>query len=203
MSLKRVKYAVPLGAAIVVGALSGLPGASAKTAHIAAADPGKPLIKCLRFDVDDKLVCGILKPGPRGAKGATGATGAPAPSVRSGRSAPRARSVPSVPQGTQGPAGPTGATGADGAIGPRGPIGPTGATGGTGPRDRRASPVRRAPRELPARPWSSRATIGPITQSPSAPVLDGATSTRSPPAPRAATPRPTAAVGSSANQAAT
>jgi hypothetical protein len=146
MLLKRVKYAVPLGVAVVVGALAGLPAASAKSAHTAAADTGKSLINCLRFDIDDQLVCGILKVGPRGPKGARGPFGPIGPIGPQGVPGPLG---PVGPQGVQGPPGPTGAKGDTGATGhpgqtggqgPVGPIGPQGARGFTGPQGPQGTP---------------------------------------------------------------
>jgi hypothetical protein len=167
MSLKRVKYAVPLGVAVVVGALAGLPGASAKTARIAAVDAGKPLINCLRFDVDDKLVCGILKVGPRGPKGARGPFGPIGPQGIPGPLGPVG------PQGVQGPPGPTGATGAQGAVGPRGPIGPTGQTGATGQQGARGFTGPQGPQGTPGPTVVVQGNQRIFTQSPSAPSSTG------------------------------
>jgi Collagen triple helix repeat (20 copies) len=131
MSLRRARYAVALSAVgVLVGALTGLPGASAKSSpnplgHASASDKGNSLLQCIRFDVDDKPVCGIMRVGPRGPRGLTGPTGLTGPVG------------PVGPQGIQGPPGPQGETGPIGQTGPRGPIGPiglTGQTGATGPR---------------------------------------------------------------------
>jgi Collagen triple helix repeat (20 copies) len=130
MSLRRARYAVPLSAlAVLVGALTGLTGASAKSRNplgsAAASDKGNSLLQCIRFDVDDKPVCGIMRVGPRGPRGLTGATGLTGPIG------------PVGPQGIQGPPGPLGETGQTGPQGVRGPLGPkgdTGTTGSTGPR---------------------------------------------------------------------
>jgi hypothetical protein len=168
MSLKRVRYAVPLCAAIVVGALTGLPGASAKpAARTAAADTGKPLISCLRFDVDDKLVCGILRVGPRGPKGDRGLLG---PTGAQG--IPGALG-PVGPQGVQGPPGPTGDTGAQGPIGPRGPIGPDGSTGGTGQPGPRGFTGPQGPQGTPGPTVVVQGNQRIFTQSPSAPPSTG------------------------------
>jgi hypothetical protein len=174
MLLKRVKYAVPLGVAVAVGALAGLPGASAKSApgtsaksaHI-AADTGKPLINCLRFDVDDQLVCGILKVGPRGPKGVRGPFGPIGPQGIPGALGPVG------PQGVQGPPGPTGATGAQGAIGPRGPIGANGSTGATGQQGPRGFTGPQGPQGTPGATVVVQGNQRIFTQSPSAPPATG------------------------------
>jgi hypothetical protein len=127
MSLRRARYAVVLSAAgVLVGALTGLPAASAKSApnplgHI-SPDQGNSLLQCIRFDVDDKPVCGILRVGPRGPRGLTGATGLTGPIG------------PVGPQGIQGPPGPQGEPGPIGQTGPRGPKGDKGDTGDIGPQ---------------------------------------------------------------------
>jgi Collagen triple helix repeat (20 copies) len=96
-------------------AVLGLPAASASTSnpllHAASTDNSKSLIKCLRFDLDDQLVCGIMRRGPRGYRGYRGSTGK---------------------RGATGATGATGASGATGATGPQGPIGPQGPKGDTG-----------------------------------------------------------------------
>jgi Collagen triple helix repeat (20 copies) len=131
MSLRKARYAVALSVVgVLAGALTGLPGASAKSpsnplGHASASDKGNSLLQCIRFDVDDKPVCGIMRIGPRGPRGLTGATGLTGPIG------------PVGPQGIQGPPGPQGETGPDGQPGPRGLVGPPGtpgATGSTGPR---------------------------------------------------------------------
>jgi collagen triple helix repeat protein len=116
MKFTRFTSIVGLGAlCAVAGALIGLPWASAHpatptatpatpSAFLASETPGKPLVNCLKFDVDDLLVCGILRQGPRG------------------------------PRGTKGKTGPRGLTGPQGATGPQGPQGPTGPVGATGPQ---------------------------------------------------------------------
>ena len=167
MLLKRVKYAVPLGVAVVVGALAGLPAASAKTAHTAAADTGKPLINCLRFDIDDQLVCGILKVGPRGPKGARGPFGPIGPQGVPGPLGPVG------PQGVQGPPGPTGATGAQGAVGPRGPIGANGSPGATGQQGPRGFTGPQGPQGTPGPTVVVQGNQRIFTQSPSAPSSTG------------------------------
>lgn len=105
---------VPAAICLAAAAIAGLPGASAKptpvqpaAAHLAAFDTGKPLVKCLKFDFDDQLVCGIMRRGPQGARG---------------------------PKGLTGKTGPIGLTGATGPQGPQGPQGPVGAVGPVGPQ---------------------------------------------------------------------
>ena len=80
MTLKRAFRVLTLGALIVgAAALMGLPFAAAKPAPnplaSAAADNGKTLLNCIRFDIDDQPVCGVLRDGPRGRTGKTGARG--------------------------------------------------------------------------------------------------------------------------------
>ncbi|MGO9904503.1 MAG: hypothetical protein ACLP4R_05980 [Solirubrobacteraceae bacterium] len=122
MKFKRLIRILAFGAACAaVGALTGLPWADANStpAHTAAAsDTGKPLIKCLTFDADDPMVCGILRQGPRGPRGPKGKTG---PQGAVG------------PQGVTGPQGPQGPTGPVGATGPQGPQGIQGVQGAPGP----------------------------------------------------------------------
>jgi hypothetical protein len=164
MSLKQVRYAVSLVAVCAAGALIGLPGASAKSVRV-AVDPGKPLVSCLRFDVDDKLVCGILRVGPRGPKGATGPIGL------QGIPGPLG---PVGPQGIQGTVGPKGDTGVAGPTGQRGPIGPIGLTGSTGSQGAQGLTGPQGPQGTPGPPTVVQGSvIGPITQSQNAPVLTG------------------------------
>lgn len=166
MPLKRVSYAVSLGAVCAAGALIGLPGASAKSARV-AADTGKPLISCLRFDVDDKLVCGILRVGPRGPKGVRGLTGP------QGIQGPIGPLGPVGPQGIQGPAGPKGDTGGVGPVGPRGPIGPTGLTGAAGQQGPRGFTGPQGPQGSPGPTVVIQGNQRIFTQSPSAPSSTG------------------------------
>ena len=79
-------------------------------------------MQCLKFDVDDQLVCGILRQGPRGPQGPTGKTGP------KGKVGPRGKTGP---QGVQGATGPVGVTGPVGAPGPQGTQGVQGAPGPT------------------------------------------------------------------------
>lgn len=134
MKFKRLIRILAFGAACAaVGALAGLPWADANStpvhitasdtaAHITALDTGKPLVQCLKFDVDDQLVCGILRQGPRGPQGPTGKTGP------KGKVGPRGKTGP---QGVQGATGPVGVTGPVGAPGPQGTQGVQGAPGPT------------------------------------------------------------------------
>lgn len=82
----------------------------------AAAEAGKSLVNCIKFDVDDQPVCGVLRQGPRGKKGARGPRG---------YRGYRGFTGPRGATGAQGPVGPTGATGATGPMGPQGAPGPT------------------------------------------------------------------------------
>jgi hypothetical protein len=167
MSLKQVRYAASLVAVCAAGALIGLPGASAKSVRV-AVDPGKQLVSCLRFDVDDKLVCGILRVGPRGPKGATGPIGL------QGIPGPLG---PVGPQGIQGTAGPKGDTGAQGPDGARGPIGPIGLTGATGSQGAQGLTGPQGPQGTPGPTTVVQGNVvGPITQSQNAPVLNGSDS---------------------------
>jgi hypothetical protein len=134
MKFKSLIRILAFGAACAtVGALASLPGADANStpvhvaasntaAHIAASDTGKPLVQCLRFDVDDLRVCGILRQGPRGPQGPVGKTGP------KGKTGPRGKTGP---QGVQGPTGPVGATGPVGPQGIQGVQGPQGSPGPT------------------------------------------------------------------------
>lgn len=163
MSLKHVRYAASLVAVCAAGALIGLPGASAKSVQI-AVDPGKQLVTCLRFDVDDKLVCGILKVGPRGPKGLTGPIGL------QGIPGPLG---PVGPQGIQGPVGPKGDTGAQGPDGARGPIGPIGLTGANGQQGPRGFTGPQGPQGTPGPTVVLQGNQRIFTQSPSAPSSTG------------------------------
>jgi Collagen triple helix repeat (20 copies) len=114
MKFKRLTRIFALGAlCLTATALTGLPwaDASSSTAHTAASDPGKPLVKCLKFDVDDQRVCGIMRRGPQGVRGQKGRTGQ------------------TGPIGLQGATGPQGSRGPQGAVGPVGPVGPQGPQG--------------------------------------------------------------------------
>lgn len=91
----------------------------------AAAEAGKSLLNCIKFDVDDQPVCGVLRQGPRGKTGARGARGARGPRGY---------------RGFTGPQGATGPAGTQGATGPQGPQGPQGATGAQGPAGIPGSP---------------------------------------------------------------
>ena len=71
----------------------------------------------------------------------------------------KSKAKPKTKAGPRGPAGPAGKNGATGVTGPAGPAGATGAKGETvRPADqaRRATPVKKATRVLPARPASPR-----------------------------------------------
>lgn len=119
MKLKYVIRAVALvGACLAAIALSGLPWASASPlARTADAGRGETMaLSCLKFEVGDQIVCGIMRRGPRGDRGARGARGA------------------------QGPIGPQGGTGAQGIQGPIGPKGDTGAQGPIGPQGTQGAP---------------------------------------------------------------
>lgn len=118
MKFTRLTRIAALGA-VCAGAmaLNGLPWADASSppARLAAvADPGKPLVKCLKFDAEDQLVCGIMRRGVRGPRGYKGFTG------RTGAVGPQGATGPQGPQGAQGPVGP---------VGPVGPQGPQGIQG--------------------------------------------------------------------------
>lgn len=121
MTHHRVFRVLALGAVVGAGALAQSPVASASALPKAmAAETGGSLLNCIRFDIDDQPVCGVLgKTGPRGPRGTAGATG---------RRGPRGY------RGFTGPAGATGATGAAGPTGATGATGTPGATGATGPQ---------------------------------------------------------------------
>jgi hypothetical protein len=133
MKFKRLISIVGLGAlCAAAGALIGLPWAGAQpatssvntatpAAFLGASDTGKPLVNCLKFDVDDQLVCGILRQGPTGPRGKTGKTG------------PLGLTGPQGATGPQGPQGPTGPVGATGPQGPQGNQGIQGVQGAGGP----------------------------------------------------------------------
>jgi Collagen triple helix repeat (20 copies) len=116
-------------AAVAVGAsaLAGLPLADAnpQRAHI-ADNSGKSLLQCIRFDVDDQQVCGILRRGQQGRRGAVG---------------PQGRTGPIGPAGVPGPLGPVGPQGVQGIKGDTGAVGPTGATGPQGIQGSPGPPV--------------------------------------------------------------
>jgi hypothetical protein len=77
--------------------------------------PGNPLLPCIRFDLDDKPVCGVLgKTGPRGYRGFRGYRG---------------RTGLTGAVGPVGPVGPQGAQGIQGIQGNKGDKGDTGAQG--------------------------------------------------------------------------
>jgi hypothetical protein len=112
MKLHRI---IPLAATVAAGAGTWIavasPAAQAAPNPLmatTAADSGKSLLNCIKFDVDDQPVCGVLRKGPRGARGARG------------------------PRGYRGFTGPQGSTGPQGPAGPQGPQGPQGATGPQG-----------------------------------------------------------------------
>jgi len=121
MTHHRLIRVLALGAAIGVGALAQTPVASATVLPKAmAAETGGSLVNCIRFDIDDQPVCGVLgKTGPKGPAGPRGRTGARGPRGY---------------RGFPGAVGPAGATGATGATGTTGVPGPTGATGAVGPQ---------------------------------------------------------------------
>jgi hypothetical protein len=107
---------IPLVAAAATAATwiaAAPPAAQAATAHnplmaAMASEPGKSLVNCIKLDVDDQPVCGVLRKGPRGRRGARGARG---PRGYRGFTGPQG---PQGPQGLSGPRGPQGATGAQG-----------------------------------------------------------------------------------------
>jgi hypothetical protein len=140
MSLKRVVHAGAVGAAsvsLIALATAPVAGAVILPKATAADVSGQSLVNCIRFDVDDQLVCGVLrqgKPGKTGPRGAQGRTG------------PRGRTGKTGAEGAPGALGPFGLTGLTGPTGPAGPIGPQGIpgvkgdTGATGPQGAQGSP---------------------------------------------------------------
>ncbi|MFL5831295.1 MAG: hypothetical protein ACJ76X_15380 [Solirubrobacteraceae bacterium] len=143
MSLRKARYAVALSAVgVLVGALTGLPGASARSAHnplgsAAASDKGNSLLQCIRFDIDDKPVCGIMRVGPRGPRGLTGATGLTGPI---GPVGPQGIQGPPGPPGDKGDTGQTGSRGSKGDKGDKGDTGQSGLRGLTGPPGPQGTP---------------------------------------------------------------
>jgi hypothetical protein len=132
MTHHRVIRVLALGAALGAGALVQSPVASASgmPRAMAAEETSSSLINCIKFDVDDEPVCGVLgKTGPRGPRGATGGRG---PQGYRGFIGPVGPVGPVGPGGATGAPGPTGATGAIGATGATGLTGAMGATGATG-----------------------------------------------------------------------
>ena len=112
-----IRFASLCAMCVAAIAVVSLPAASASSSnplvHAASTDTGKSLIKCLRFDIDDQLVCGIMKRGPRGYRGYRGFTGK--------------RGL----KGTTGLQGPQGIQGPKGDTGPQGPRGIPGDGNGT------------------------------------------------------------------------
>src|SRR3954462_15668004 len=82
-SMQRKKFHQMVGFAVVlvaVAAASGLPTAIAGNAKVhVAADSKTSLLHCIRFDVDDKPACGIMRRGPRGRQGFRGKHGETGP----------------------------------------------------------------------------------------------------------------------------
>lgn len=130
MKFKRLTPIVVPGAlCVAVMALTALPGAHASLTTpartAAASDLGKPQVKCLKFDVDDQLVCGILRRGPQGPRGPKGKTGL------TGLVGPQGATGPQGPQGPVGPVGPVGPQGLQGIQGIQGAPGHTVVVAGT------------------------------------------------------------------------
>jgi hypothetical protein len=139
MTLTRISRVVMLGAlCVLVSALAGAPWATASpsrpSASAASSDAGKSLLNCIKFDVDDQPVCGVLRKGPRGLRGFRGL---PGPIGAQGVQGVQGIQGPVGPQGLQGPRGPQGIqgvkgdTGATGATGLQGAPGPTEVVAGT------------------------------------------------------------------------
>lgn len=123
MSLSRSIRAVVPVALVALAALPASAGAATLPKAFAAEVPSGRTPSCLKIDIDDIPVCGVM--GPRGNTGARGAQGA-----RGFRGFPGATG----PTGATGQTGQTGATGAQGPVGPAGPQGPQGVTGAQGPK---------------------------------------------------------------------
>jgi hypothetical protein len=118
MSFTRfIRAVLPVAALAIPAAIPGT--ASAKLPKVFAGElaAAHSLTACLRIDIDDKLVCGIL--GPRGKTGARGSRGR---------------------TGARGAIGATGATGPLGPVGPQGPQGVKGNTGAIGPQGIQGAP---------------------------------------------------------------
>lgn len=126
MKSHRITRLAAIGAAGAAAWMTGVsqpafaaaPQANPLLVH-ATAESGKTLLNCIKFDVDDQPVCGVLRRGPRGKTGPRGRRGP------RGYRGYRGFTGSQGPAGAQGPAGPTG---------PQGPQGPVGATGATGPQ---------------------------------------------------------------------
>jgi hypothetical protein len=117
--IARIAGLVALG--VSASAAMGLPLADAGT-RTRAADRGTSLLRCIRFDVDDKPACGIMRRGPRGFRGPRGRVGAKGITGFIGKRGP---------VGPVGPLGPTGVGGPKGETGPQGAQGIQGAPGHT------------------------------------------------------------------------
>ncbi|MEA2210168.1 MAG: hypothetical protein QOF83_116 [Solirubrobacteraceae bacterium] len=121
MSFTRcIRAVLPAAALAVLAIVPGTASAKLPKAFAGELAAAHSLTSCLRIDIDDKLVCGIL--GPRGKTGARGRQGQRGPT------------------GATGPVGPVGPVGPQGIPGPTGAIGPTGLTGPTGPKGADGTP---------------------------------------------------------------
>ena len=115
--MKRKMFHEMVGLALVFTAVAVVGGSSSALAGNGShADDKTSLLNCIRFDVDDKPACGVMRRGPQGRRGFTGKHGA------------------TGPQGVQGLTGATGATGVPGLPGAKGDTGPKGDTGVQGPK---------------------------------------------------------------------
>ena len=112
------------GMCLAATAFAGLPWADASPSA-RVADVGTPQIRCVKLDVDDQPVCGIMRRGPQGSRGVRGKTGARGATGHVG-----ATGAPG-PQGTQGQVGPQGGQGPQGLQGVQGAPGHTVVVAGT------------------------------------------------------------------------
>jgi hypothetical protein len=133
-SKNTIRLTVVVAALAVAATLATAP-AGAKSFLPVGFGPSWHIGKCLRFDWDDPIVCGLLHRGDRGARGAKGSVGDQgAPGVVGFTGAPGTRGVPGVHGlvGDQGPVGDTGQAGLRGIQGIQGVQGPNGTFVGGG-----------------------------------------------------------------------
>jgi hypothetical protein len=148
MKFKHLSRVAILGATcLVAAAFAGLSWAGVGPLAV-SADAGQTQLKCVKLDVDDQQVCGIMRRGLTGARGPQGRRGLTGAKGKTGATGARGLTGDQGPQGVVGPVGPQGLQGLQGVQGAPGhsivvsgsQVQETAPTGGSGEQDKVLTP---------------------------------------------------------------
>jgi collagen triple helix repeat protein len=115
------RVGVLAGTCLAAASFAGLSWAGVGPLAV-TADSGQTQLQCIKLDVDDQQVCGIMRRGPTGSKGAKG---------RRGLTGSKGKTGAAGSPGLTGVQGPQGGVGQVGPVGPQGLQGVQGAPGHT------------------------------------------------------------------------